>query len=181
MQVTIEQRKSSFTSEYDIQSPSGNFYARRKFFSLWGRIFLNSENGETLAQIDGTLSPVRSKHRFRFSDGRVYTFQCEKVWKRVFTCSGNGQTLVLYEHRGLKYSIFQNDQQIAAILKNRFVWGSGNRYDIRLNSEADLPLVLCMILTINSIENYTGNSGATIDLGNIGPQARPYDESWEPS
>jgi hypothetical protein len=102
------------------------------------------------------------------------------VWKRVFSCAGNGQSYVLYEHHGLRYSIFENEQQIASFLKNRVVWGNGNRYDVRMNSDADLLLVVCMVLTINSIEQYSGQSGATVDLGNLGPEGRPYDETWVP-
>ncbi|MGH7971994.1 MAG: hypothetical protein ACREIC_25055, partial [Limisphaerales bacterium] len=147
MNAIIEEQRNSVVSEYNISTPVGNFHGRKKLFSLLGRLILESESGDPLVEIDGEFSPVRSRHEFRFADGRAYRFECQKLWKRVFTCAGNGQTYLFYEHRGLRFSIFQDEQQIAAIVKNRVVWGNGNRYDIRLDSDADLLVVLCMVLT----------------------------------
>ncbi len=41
-------------------------------------------------------------------------------------------------------------------------------------------LIACMVLSISMAEDNDGQDTATIDMGNIGPEARPYDESGEP-
>jgi len=180
MDVTIQERKFSFASEYDVSTPTGKYHARKKLFSLTDKLALQAEDGSILVHIDGEFSPLRCRHQFRFADGRTFAFRCERLWKRVFTCIGNGETYRLYEHRGLRYSIFLANQQIAAFTKNRIVWGKGNRYEIRMNSNADLLVLLCIALTINSAESDKNDTSVTIDLGNIGPQDRPFDESWVP-
>jgi hypothetical protein len=102
------------------------------------------------------------------------------LWKRVFVCEGNQECFRLYEHKGLKYSIFKNDRQIAAFVKNRIVIGRGNKYEIRVDADADLILVLCLALTVNSAENDDKDASVTFDFGNIGPEDRPFDASWKP-
>lgn len=99
----------------------------------------------------------------------------------MFDCEGNGDKLVLFTHRGVNYSIFQGERQIAALTKNRLVVGKGNRYDVRVDRGANLPLIVCMILTLNTAENDDDTETVTFDVGNIGPQERPFDQNWEPS
>jgi len=87
----------------------------------------------------------------------------------------------LYEHKGLRYSIFDGDSQIAAFTKNRVVIGSGNEYDIQMNDDADLPLVISMVLTVNTAENDSDKATVTVDLGNIGPEEMTQPPKTGPS
>jgi uncharacterized protein YxjI len=180
MDIAIDERKLSFASEYDISAPDATYYARKAILSFNDSLTLKTTDGNVLAQIEGHFSPLRSKHDFELSDGRTYEFHCEELWKRVFICVGNQETYHLYEHKGLNYSIFKGDQQVAAFTKNRVVLGKGNHYDIRMNADGDLILVLCMVLTINTAEHDDDDSSVTIDFGNIGPEGRAFDETWEP-
>ncbi|HYA95590.1 MAG TPA: hypothetical protein VEC95_04890 [Terriglobales bacterium] len=120
------------------------------------------------------------KHDFELSDGRVYRFRCEKFWRGVFLCEGHQERFRLYQHKGLRYSIFQDERQIAAFIKNRVKIGKGNRYDIEVDTDADLVVVLCLVLTVNTAENDDNRATITVDFGNIGPEDRPFDESWQP-
>jgi len=180
LNISIRERRFSFTSEFDISAPGCKYHARKSILSLNGKLRLLTEDGRELARIKGFFSPFRSRHEFRFPDGRIYLFRCEQLLKRVFVCEGNGECFRLYEHRGLKYSIFQDDSQIAAFAKNRLVIGNGNQYQIRMNADASLVLVLCLVLTINASESDNREAGVTVDLGNLGPEARPFDQTWEP-
>ena len=125
---------------------------------------------------------MRMKYDFELADGTTYRFWCEKLWKRVFQCEGNHECFRMYEHRGLRYSIFVGDSQIAAFTKNRVTIGKGNEYDIQMNADANLLVIISMILALNTAED-DGGSNATVevDFGNIGPQDRAFDESWKPS
>lgn len=180
MDVSIQERKISFTSEYDISTPQGEFYARKTFFSLTDNLELSNAGGQSVAKIEGEISPLRHKHEFFLTDGRQYQFGREKIWTGVYTCEGNGEIYRLYEHRGLNYSIFKDERQIAAFTKNRVVLGKGNEFDLRLDNDADMVLILCMVLTINSSEKDDDDSSVTIDLGRLLPEDRPFDEAWEP-
>ena len=79
----------------------------------------------------------------------------------------------------LNYSIFQNDLQIAAFRNNRLVIGKGNEYDLRINADANLLAVICMVLTLNTEEDDDHRETVTIDFGKIGPEEKRFDESWQ--
>jgi len=50
-------------------------------------------------------------------------------------------------------SIFQNNSQIAAFTKNRVRIGNGASYEIRLNDDADLVVLICLALSVDASEN----------------------------
>ncbi len=181
MDITIQERKFSLRSEYDISFRGKNYYAVRKLFSFLADLQLRGESREELARVKGRFSLFRSKYDFLLSDGTAYHFWCEKIWKGVFVCEGNEEEFRLYRHKGLNYSIFQGDRQIAAFTKNRVVVGKGNEYDIQVNYDANVLVVICMVLSVNTSENDDQSASVKIDLGNIGPEERPFDESWEPN
>jgi len=180
MNITIRERKFSFTAEYDIEVPGGRYYARKAYFSLTDKLKLQDDSGRLLARIRGSISLIRKRHEFLLDDGRAYRFHCEKFWKGVYVCEASQDSYRLYQHKGLRYSIFHNDRQVAAFQKNRIVFLNGNRYELRMDHDADLVLILCMVLTLNSSEQSgDDNSTITIDFGNIFEE-RPFDFSWEP-
>lgn len=181
MDVTIQERRFSFSAEYDISTPAATYYAKKAFFSFTDHLELQKTGGAVVATIQGTISPLEHKHDLTLSDGRTYHMHCAQLWRRVYVCDGNGESYSLYEHKGLRCSIFREDRQVAAFTKNRIVLAQGNRYEIRIDSDADLVLILCMILTVSlSEDNNDNDSTVTVDLGRIGPEARPFDEGWQP-
>jgi hypothetical protein len=183
MDVTIHERLLSFSAEYDINAPGLEMYARKAIFSLTGKIELSRVNGPLVATLEGQFSPIRHRWNFHFDDGRNYSYSCEKVWKGTYVCEGGAsESYHLYQHHELLFSIFRNDSQIAAFTKNRVVIGSGNRYDIRMNGDADVSVVVSMILALNTSDGDDKNQNTvTFDLGNVGPEDRKFDESWEPT
>jgi len=60
-------------------------------------------------------------------------------------------------------------------------FGKGHRYDIRMDNDADMTVVVCMVLALSVAEDSTDEQNTVnIDFGNIGFQGREMDESWEP-
>jgi hypothetical protein len=180
LNVTIEEGKFSFRSEYEISAGDSIYYAR-KLSSFLAKLELHSQSkdGHLLAKIQSRFS-FRDKYNFELSDGRVWHFECEKLLKRVFLCQCSEGSLRMYQHKGLRFSIFQNDRQIGAFSKNSVTYGKGNRYELLINDDADLIVVLCMILGFNTANEDDKEDTVTYDFGNIGPEDRPFDESWQP-
>jgi hypothetical protein len=59
--------------------------------------------------------------------------------------------------------------------------GSGNEYQIAMNHDADMLLIVAMTLAINTASHDDNNdSSITFDFGSL-LQDRPYDESWRPT
>lgn len=181
MDVTIRERKFSLRSEYDIKAPSCTYSAQKKILSLLAQLKVVAEDGRVVARISGRWSFFRARYDFVLADGNKYRFWREKIWKDVFACENNQEKFRMYTHKALNYSIFQNDIQIAAFRRNRVVVGHGNEYGLRINADANLLVIVCMVLALNTAEDSDNDTSVTINLGNIGPEGRPFDSSWEPS
>ncbi len=181
MEITIQESSLSFRSKYEIETPGSFYYAQKAFFSWPARLKLQSADGRVLATLQGRVSFFRSKYDFVLQDGRIFHFYCQKIWKRVYVCEGGKESYHIYGHKGLRYSVFQSDRQIAAFTKNRIVIGKGNRYDVSLNDDADFVVLMCIVLAINTSENDDDDTTVTIDVGSIGPEEKPFDSRWQPS
>jgi hypothetical protein len=110
-----------------------------------------------------------------FAQKKFFSWR-EKIWKGVFLCECRDESFTLYEHKGLNYSIFQNNSQIAAFTKNRVRIGNGDSYEIRLNDDADLVVVICLALSVDASENQDDTASVTFEFGNIGPEDRPFEK-----
>jgi uncharacterized protein YxjI len=171
MDVIIQQRKFTLRSEYDISTPVAAYYAEKKLFSFRDRLRLMSRDREIVyARIRGHFFLFRPRYEFELTGGTTYQFWCEKFWKNVFVCKGDQEIYRLYQHKGLNLSIFQADRQIAAFTKNRLKIGKGDRYEIRMNGDADAVIVICLALTIDASENEKDDTTVTYDFGSIGPE-----------
>jgi hypothetical protein len=73
--------------------------------------------------------------------------------ERRFPLRKQRESFALHKHKGLNYSIFQNDCQIAAFHKNRLKTGKGDRYEILMNDDANLPIAICLALLWTPWEN----------------------------
>ena len=181
MDVTIQERSMSLFTEYDIEAPGTSLYAKKQFFSLLSKVELQSSTGQTVARLQGQLSVLRNRYEFDLNDGRVFHFECTDRLRSVYECKGGEDVYTLYEHRGLDRSIFRNNVQIAAYTKSRISLGKGHRYDIRMDSDADLTVIACMVLALSVAEdNDEEQATVNVSFGNIGFQGREKDELWEP-
>lgn len=181
MNITIRKHAFSLRSKYEIETPSCIYSAQKRPLSLGDRIKLLAPQDRLFATIKGHFLSLHSKYEFELPDSKTYHFECNKIWKGVFVCGNGEESFRLYRHKGLNYSIFSKDVQIAAFSKNRVVVGGGECYEIRMNDDANLIVVVCMVLAIDSSENEDDAATVTFDFGNIGPEERPFDPSWEPS
>lgn len=171
----------SLFTEYDIEAPGTTMYAKKQFFSLLSNVELQNVSGQVVARLEGHLSLLRNRYDFDLSDGRVFRFECTDRLRHVYTCRCGEDVYTLYEHRGLDRSIFRNDIQVAAYSKSRVSFGKGHRYDIRMDADADLTLIVCMVLALSVAEdNEEEQSAVNIQFGNLGFQGHAKDESWQP-
>lgn len=180
MDVSIQEKRFTNAVEYVIETPKATMQAHKKFFSLLPHITLEGAGGSTLAKIDGEFS-FRSKFTIDLTGIGTYNYHCEKMWKGVDICEGEGGPYRLYRHKGVRYSIFQGDRQIAAFSSNRLIIGNGRNFDLRVNSGVNLPLIICMVLCLNTEDgDDRENNTVTYDFGSLGPEDRKFDETWRP-
>jgi hypothetical protein len=180
LDVSIQEKSFSFGIEYVIETPTTRLEAHKKILSLLPHITLQSADDSTLATITG-WSFLRSSFTIDLAGRGIYKYHTEKLWKGVDICEGDGGPFHLYAHKGVRYSIFQNDKQIAAFSRNRFIIGNGREFDLRVNSGVNLPLIISMVLCLNTEDDDDEtNSTFTYDFGQLGPEDRKFDETWRP-
>jgi hypothetical protein len=155
--------------------------ARQKPFSWGDNIIVTGPRERIVAKIRSRFSFFSSKYDYALADGKAYRFRTENFWPVVYICEGPNECYRLYDHKGLNYSIFQGNAQIAAFSKNRITIGKGHAFDVRVNDDANLLVVICLVLTINASEDSDNEPNVTYDFGQVDPEARPFDKSWEPS
>ena len=172
----------SLKSNYDISSNAGDFSAEKNFFSLSDKVKIYDESGKLVAKIQSYYHIFKVKHDFILND-KVFHFRTEKFWKGVFSCKCDGEEYKLLRHKRNDYSVFKEDIQIASFNKGAISFGKGDVYNAKANSSVNLPLILCMILSVDITENEDSNDSASIsfDFGNIGPEEKPFDFLWKPS
>lgn len=182
MDLSIKERIISLRSTYDIVAPDGNTYtAEKKIFSLFPNLKVVGAGGQQVVNLKGGFALFSQKYDFIFTDGRTYHYKTESRLKPVYKVEGNGEIYRLYRHRGVKFSIYKDDTQIAAITKNRLTIGSGNEYQIQISSNADPLIVTAMILAFNSSKEDDKKGAVSVDVGYMGLEAKPYNSSWQPS
>ena len=181
MDVTIQERSLSFVMKYDIDTPRGRWYASQEFLKLLNVIDLfESQDGPAIAQLKSEFSPLHHRWEFDLADTRTAQFECTDLLRQVYECRCGADVLTLYRHHGMNHSIFNGDRQIAAYTKNRLTFGDGNQYQLRMDSDADMTLIVCMVLALSVTKDNDKKEAINVDLGSIGPQARPFDDTWHP-
>src|ERR1700677_5067385 len=129
MVLSIKERIISLRSTYDIVAPDGKAYtAEKKIFSLFPNLKIVDASGQQIVNLKGGFALFSQKYDFIFTDGRTYHYKTEQRLKPVYLAEGNNEVYRLYRHRGVKFSVFKSDSQIAAVTKNRIAIGSGNEY-----------------------------------------------------
>jgi len=182
MDLSIKERIISLRSTYDVVAPDGAAYtAEKKIFSLFPNLKVVDGSGQIVVNLKGGFALFSQKYDFVFSDGRTYHYKTEHRIKPVYLAEGNGEAYRLYRHRGVKFSVFKGDTQIAAVTKNRIAIGSGNEYQVRINSDADPLIVTAMVLAFNSSKEDDKKGALTVDVGYMGLEAKPFESSWQPS
>jgi uncharacterized protein YxjI len=181
LHATIKEHKFSLRSEYDIASHSQTYVAEKAFMSLLAKLEIRTQNGTVVATIHGNFSLFYANYDFAFTDGRNFHYECEKLWKGTYSCIGASGSYHLFRHKGVRFSIFKDDTQIAAITRNQLIVGTGHEYEILMNADADLVVISCMILALNTSDDSSDHNTFTYDFGNIGPEDRKFDESWQPT
>ncbi|HEX4007323.1 MAG TPA: hypothetical protein VHX60_14200 [Acidobacteriaceae bacterium] len=182
MDVTIQERKFTFHSEFEITGAGPALRARKEFLSFPPRIQVKFEGGQVVT-LQGRFSLVRCKYDFHFPDGREYAFHCEKVVKGVYACRSDEEIYRLYHHKKRRYSIFHNGEQIAAVERSRYAGTRGNRFAVRMNHDADVAMVTSMVLAMNASDRSDAEDAehGTPEPASYRREERPFDTTWQPN
>jgi hypothetical protein len=182
MEITIEQRIWAIGAKFDIETPAGSYSASKNFFSVLTGFQISDPQDQIIAQLRSSFSFFRPQFTITLADGRNYLLANQSFLTGTYTCEGNNEKYVIYSHRGRQFSVFKNEQQIAAFAHQAVTMFNGNVIDIRADDNVDIGLLVSIVLCIEAPQDQNnGQQGVSFDIGKIGPEERPLDPSWQPA
>jgi uncharacterized protein YxjI len=183
MIIDIRQNKFSIGDKYRV-SVNGTlkYVASRQPIQLMAEILVFNASSDILkAKINKHFHLFKANYEITFSDGTICFFQTVSYLRSHYNCQIATDIYDIYGHRGRKYSIYRNDQQIAWWEKEMITLLEGDEYKITANEDCNAELLICFCLIIDNYAN--GNHGEnvlTINWGYLGLQARKFDKTWRP-
>jgi uncharacterized protein YxjI len=184
MEIDITQKKISVGDKYQIFIDGQQAYAAsQQLVSLLPEInlFETSAGGRARITINKKFAWFKAAYDITRWDNNVFQFRTRSIWKVHFQCQSGSDNYDIYGHRGRKYSIFKNNIQVAWWDKKAVSWFAGDNYKIRADNECDIELIVSFCLVIdNFASNHKGGNTITFDLGNLGLQAKKFDNTWLP-
>lgn len=184
MEIAIQQNKISIGEKYKIYLNKEKVYFASsmpfRFLSIIN-LFKEMESRPRIV-LKKRWSWFETKYDIFRNDHEKLEFRTISVWKNHHKCRVGQDYYEVFGHRGKKYSVFKNNNQIAFWDKNTVVWFEGDNYVITANNDCDIELIISFCLIIdNKSENGSSNGNTlTIDIGNIGFEARKFDVNWKP-
>jgi hypothetical protein len=183
MQIKIKQKKIRIGYRYEIymERKETHFTSTETFRGLSEiELFKNGSDGPRYV-IRENRALFKTSYDLTRWDNSILEFRTKSAWKGHYFCSDGQDYYEIFSHRGWKCSVFRNDNQIAYWDGNTDPLVSGDKYIIFADSDADFELLMAFCLVLDNRQS-TGSDGAgvAIDFGNIGKEARKFDENWQP-
>ncbi|MFK8046525.1 MAG: hypothetical protein AB8B72_13595 [Crocinitomicaceae bacterium] len=182
MQINILQNKLVFGAEYQITVDNEERYvAKQKAFSFkTGLQLIEKSTGQIKFEIKKGGGWFKLKYNLIKEPNQVLELKRIGGWKGYFECLVNEDVYELHAHKGRKYSVFKNSNQMAWWDKNAVSWFGGDRYKIIADSNADIELLISFCLAIDVKSGGSEGSALTYDFGHIGSTSKKFDRSWRP-
>ena len=119
-------------------------------------------------------------YKIELPDGNRIKFKTMSIWRTYFQCILENDIYELFSHKGRKLSIYKNGIQIGLCRKEAVTILAADIYNLTLDSDADVELVISFILILDNMNSRNGGNLFTIDLGIIFKEYRKLDSGWKP-
>ena len=183
MEIDINQKKISIGDKYQIFIDGQQTHtASKEIFQFLPTINLfDNIGGRAKIKIKKRISWFEAKYDLTRWDNNILEFKTTSFWKLSYQCQCDSDMYEVYGHKGRKYSVYKNNIQVAWWDKEAVTWFEGDNYKIIADNDCDVDLVIafCLIVDNFSSDDHEGNT-VTYDFGNIGFQAKKFDNNWEP-
>jgi len=183
MEIDINQRKISIGDKYQIFIGGQQTHrASRQLLQLMPEINLfDIKSDRARMTMNKRMAWFKPKYDITRWDNNIFEFRTKSYWKLFYECQCGADTYKIYGHRGRKYSIFKNNDQVAYWDKKAVTWFAGDNYKMIADKDSEVELLIsfCLIIDNFSSDDHNGST-VTYDIGNIGFQAKKFNEAWQP-
>jgi uncharacterized protein YxjI len=108
------------------------------------------------------------------NENKKYIFKTKSLFNNTYLCQADANIYELFEHPGLKFSIYRNDYQTAYARREKYSFLQGDSYHISVSDNEDCMLIIALFICI---DDYRGNDNTMfrVNMG-IANEAIPYSE-----
>jgi hypothetical protein len=133
-----------FSSGFDIKTPMGLFSAEM----VTGEIRVLNAGGDQVARLE-MAGLFTNTYNIIITGGGGYQFGRDEGSSRSWTCKGEGKLFRISEQRRRRFLVSDETQEIAEFSKSRFF----SDYEVRVFNEADIKVVMCVVIALSRLEN----------------------------
>jgi hypothetical protein len=183
VEISIEQEKIAFRSKYKILMEGIPIYvAISKLFRFPLELhFMMKGANEPEWTIKKEWAIFDISCELKHRDGHVFHFRTKNYWERHFYCQFGSDLYEIFGHRGRKFSVYRNGDQIACWTRSLFTHFGGDRYKVIADYDCNPKLLsmFCLIMD-HSFGNNNHGQAVSLNLGYIGAVAKDFNEVWQP-
>jgi len=182
MRIDINQKKIAFGNKFTIVKNGKTILrAASKLFRILSVTEIFQPYSDLpLVSIRRKLAFVKAKYDIEIMNQPIYYFRTVSYWKNHHQCKAGSTVYDVYGHRGRKYSIYKNDEQVAYFEKEAVTFFEGDNYKLIAEEDANHILLVSIVLTVDNYRSNNKNDSAiNIDLGHIF-QASKFNHEWTP-
>ena len=182
MYFEVLQQSDSLKDHYSVTVDNHPAYRiTAPFFNFKSKFTILDMQEEVVGTVRKKNSLFSSKCIINLEAFGIANFYTNASIRDGFFLEFQNTKYSIFSHKNRKYSIFENDQQIGMFEKALVSVAGGDQYRGLANNNLNKLLMVSLVLAFD-IFNAKSDDGNTIvyDLGIIGPEENPYDESWVP-
>ncbi|MGY0035659.1 hypothetical protein [Pedobacter sp. NJ-S-72] len=132
MIIDIQQKKLSIGDQHRISVNGALKYTvSRQPIQFMAEILVFNANSDVLkAKINKRFHLFKANYEITFADGLISFFRTVSYIRSHYSCQIATDVYDIYGHRGRKYSIYKNDEQVAWWEKGMITLLEGDEYRI---------------------------------------------------
>jgi uncharacterized protein YxjI len=182
MEISINQNATSFNDKFQIFiDGSQRHHATYKLLSFLSEISLFEWDSEIpKVTVNKKFEFLNANYDLRLADGSLLEFKTISFLKDHFQCMHELDTYDLYAHKGRKYSVYKNGNQVAWWTKNLITWLQGDNYQIIADNNCNYNLIISFCLIIDNYKSQGRKNLLNVNLPKFFFEARKFDNSWNP-
>ncbi len=184
MQIDIIKKNISIGDKYSVLvNGIQSYFASKALFQLLAEISLTKEKGgEAILVINRKFTPFKATYTIQLGESEILDFKTISYWRLAYQCVCGADTYDIYGNRGLKYSIYKNDVQVAYFTEASVTTFKGDSYTLYADDECNKELLIAFCLIVdNYANNDNSKSTININIGNIGIFGlKKFDKDWKP-
>lgn len=183
MRFEINQKNFSIGDKYSVIVDGVTKYSiNSSVLKFLTRFRVTDTAQREVASIKKEFSFLKANYTIDIEGIGNTKFVTNSLWRSTYTLETPNGRYEILGHKKRKFSIFLANEQVGMFQKNMISIGDGDTYLGVANDNENILLINSIVV---AIDNYSSNdsdgSTITFDLGNIGPEEKPYDENWTPS